>query len=291
MPAELSDKVILITGASSGIGAATAVACAEAGMHVTLAARREDKLKQVAQRCVAAGPPGIKAQWVVCDVDDDKAVRRAFAESWTYFGRLDAVFANAGVGLTKPVLATALAEHQSLLNTNYLSTVRTLLVANEYFKRTPSGLGHFVICSSCLSDLGLPNNAVYSATKAAQKALADGLRAEVARRGLHVTSVHPIGTRTEFFDTSAKRSGRDNPEMHVPDHRLQDPMKIGRGVVGALRHRRPEVWGSAGVRIAMALLNAAPMLKAWAMNRHYRKIAAQPTTPQTPDTELIAGST
>jgi len=228
MPAELSDKVILITGASSGIGAATAVACAEAGMHVTLAARREDKLKQVAQRCVAAGPPGIKAQWVVCDVDDDKAVRRAFAESWTYFGRLDAVFANAGVGLTKPVLATALAEHQSLLNTNYLSTVRTLLVANEYFKRTPSGLGHFVICSSCLSDLGLPNNAVYSATKAAQKALADGLRAEVARRGLHVTSVHPIGTRTEFFDTSAKRSGRDNPELHVPDHRLQDPMKIGR---------------------------------------------------------------
>jgi short-subunit dehydrogenase len=289
MPAELSDKVILITGASSGIGAATAVACAEAGMHVTLAARREEKLKRVAQRCVAAGPPGIKAQWVVCDVDDDKAVRRAFAESWTYFGRLDAVFANAGVGLTKPVLATSLSDHQSIFNTNYLSTVRTLLVANEYFKRTPSGLGHFVICSSCLSDLGLPNNAVYSATKAAQKALADGLRAEVAQRGLYVTSVHPIGTRTEFFDTSAQRSGRDEPELHVPERRLQDPMKIGRGIVWALRYRRPEVWGSGGVRWAMALLNAAPTLKAWAMNRHYRKIAAQPTTPRTHDTELAAG--
>ena len=66
-------------------------------------------------------------------------------------------------------------------------------------------------------------------------------------------------------------------------------MKIGRGIVWALRHRRPEVWGSTGVRWAMALLNAAPPIKAWAMNRHYRKITARPSTPKTPDIELIAG--
>ncbi len=289
MPAELSDKVILITGASSGIGAATAIACAEAGMHVTLAARRENKLKEIAQRCVEAGPPGIKAQWVVCDVTDDKSVRRAFAESWTYFGRLDAVFANAGVGLNKPVLATSLAEHRAIFDSNYLSTVRTLLVANEYLKRTPSGLGHLLICSSCLSEFGLPNNAAYAATKAAQKSLADGLRAEVASRGLYVTSVHPIGTRTEFFETSAQRSGRDQPEVHMPEHRLQDPMKIGRGVVWALRYRRPEVWGSTSVRWAMALLNAVPPLRAWSMRRWYRKLTAQTDSRATPDTELLAG--
>lgn len=290
MPAELDDKVILITGASSGIGAATAIACAEAGMHVTLAARREEKLKEVARRCIEVGPPGIKAQWVVCNVEEDKSVRRAFAESWTYFGRLDAVFANAGVGLNKPVLAMPLAEHQAIFNTNYLSTVRTLLVGNEYLKRTPEGLGHFVICSSCLSELGLANNAVYAATKAAQKSLADGLRAEVAKRGMHVTSVHPIGTRTEFFDTAARRSDRDQPRLNTSERWLQDPMKIGRAVVGALRHRRPEVWGSTTVRLAMAALNALPPLKAWAIHRHYRKRLAKPDTATLPDSELIAGS-
>jgi NAD(P)-dependent dehydrogenase (short-subunit alcohol dehydrogenase family) len=217
MPAELDDKVILITGASSGIGAATAVACAEAGMHVTLAARREQQLKDVARRCVEAGPPGIKAQWVICDVEDDKSVRRAFAESWTYFGRLDAI---------------------------------------------------------------------YAASKAAQKSLADGLRAEVAPRGMYVTSVHPIGTRTEFFVRAARRSGLAKPEMHVPDRWLQDPMRIGRGVVRAMRYRRSEVWGSTGVRLAMALMNAVPPLKAWAMRRRYHKHFVATQTTQVPDATL-----
>lgn len=290
MAAELSDKVILITGASSGIGAATAVACAEAGMHVTICARREDKLKQVAKRCVEEGPPGIKAQWVTCDVDDTRSLRRAFAESWTYFGRLDAVFANAGVGLAKPVLATPLSEHEALFNTNYLGTVRTLLIANEYFQRTPSGLRHFVINSSCLSDLGLPGNAVYAATKAAQKSLADGLRAEVAGRGMYVTSVHPIGTRTEFFDQSAKRSGRDKPAFNTPEARLQDPMKIARRIVGALRHHRPEVWGSTSVRGLLAVLNALPGLKAVAARRYHRSQHTRQAAPQLPDVTLVAKS-
>jgi len=271
MGAELTDKVIVITGASSGIGAATAVACAEAGMHVTLVARREDKLRAVAQACVERGLPGVKAQWVVGDVTDDRSLRRAFAESWTYFGRLDAVFANAGVGLSKPVLSCDLDDHRAIFDINYLGTVRTLLVANEYFDRTPSGLRHFVICSSCLSDLGLPGNAVYAATKAAQKSLAEGLRAEVRSRGMRVTSVHPVGTRTEFFDRSAERSGQDEAKMNTHALLMQDPMRIGRGVVRALRGRRPEVWGTASIRLAFAALAALPGVKAWALRKLYQR--------------------
>jgi len=220
-------------------------------------------------------------------VTDGRSLRRAFAESWTYFGRLDAVFANAGVGLSKPVLASSLAEHRTIFDINYLGTVRTLLIANEYFERTPSGLRHFVICSSCLSDLGLPGNAVYAATKAAQKSLAEGLRAEVRSRGMRVTSVHPIGTRTEFFERSAERSGRDKAALNTHSLLLQDPMRIGRGVVRALRHNRPEVWGSMWMRLGLAGLIALPGVKSWALRRAYRGRAERAAQPVPADARLV----
>ncbi|HEX7009550.1 MAG TPA: SDR family NAD(P)-dependent oxidoreductase [Phycisphaeraceae bacterium] len=272
MARDLKDKVILITGASAGIGAATAVACAQAGMHVTLAARRQDRLRDVAERIEALGQ---RALPVACDVARDEDMQRLFESSWQAFGRLDALFANAGYGLCAAVMDTPDDQHRAIFETNYFGTVRCLRHALPQLRATPDGLRHLLICSSSLSEIGLPMYGAYSATKAAQDALASALRGELAHEGVAVTSVHPAGTRTEFFEVAGGPLGVSN----TPPMMMQSPQRVAACIVRALRRPRAEVWPLPIVRLLMALSTAAPSLAAWAMRYYaarYRKEMAVP---------------
>lgn len=267
MARDLHDKVILITGASSGIGAATAIACADRGMHVSLAARSEDKLKEIARQVAAKG---VRAHFFTCDVDDDTQVRKLFADSWERFGRLDAAFANAGYGLHKSVLDTTDAEHRALFETNYFGTVRTIHAAIPRLQRTADGLKHLLICSSAASEIALPMYGAYAATKAAQDALGGALRAEVADRGISVTTVHPVGTRTQFFDNASDRSGQ-RYQAGTPGGLMQSADDVADAIVASLLRPRPEVWPMQSARFGLALTTALPRVAAWAMRRHARK--------------------
>ena len=134
--------------------------------------------------------------------------------------------------------------------------------------------GHLLICSSCLSKFTLAFYGVYAATKAAQSMVARAMRHELAPHGIEVASVHPVTTRTEFFDITAAESGfvsgeagRDGVPDHAPKAFVQSPQRVARAIVKTLRSPRSEVWTSGTVRFASALFTLFPWLLDLVMRR------------------------
>jgi NAD(P)-dependent dehydrogenase (short-subunit alcohol dehydrogenase family) len=256
---DLAGRPVAITGASSGIGMATALACASAGMRVAVAARRQDRLhalvEQIHRHSAAAHPQAIAVRVDVADPDD---CRRLVERTMESFGSIHALVANAGYSLERAAHETSDAELRAIFETNFFGTLNTIRPALPHM--LAANAGHIVIVSSCLSKLGTPFHSAYSATKAAQDHLARGMRLELADRGIRVSSVHPIGTRTELFSVMDSHSG-GSAALHTPERFMQPPERIARAIVRELRRGRGgEVWTSTTVRLAMALGTACPGL-------------------------------
>lgn len=266
---DLHDKVIVITGASSGIGAATALACAEAGMAVVLGARRIAPLQQLAAGIEQRGGRAV-AQ--ACDVRRDDEVQALLDAAWQTFGRLDAAVANAGYGRLAAVEHTTDEQHRDIFETNYFGTVRLVRAALPLLRETLGGLRHLLITASIVSEIGLPYYGPYAATKAAQDGLASALRAEVAHEGIAVTTVHPVGTRTAFFDVAEQLGRAKAGSSNTPGWMMQSPARVGRCVVKALRRPKPEVWPMTAARFGAALATAFPRLTARAMRKQAKKM-------------------
>lgn len=251
---DLHNKAIVITGASSGIGRATAVECASAGMRVVVAARRADRLDSLVAEIAAHG--GTAHPFVV-DVRDSGACARMIEFTIEQLGACDAVFANAGITLGEPTHSIPDADLREIFDINLFGSMNAIRPAIGHMLER--GSGHVLFCSSCLSMLRLPNHGAYTATKAAQHHLARAMRAELHGTGVYVSSVHPFGTRTELFDAARARHG-DNQMKSPPGWMMQSPERVARAVVRCLRSPRPEVWTSHRARVAMSLSNATPRL-------------------------------
>lgn len=275
MTRDLTGKHILITGASSGIGEATALACAQAGMSVTLAARREAKLQTAAEKINQAVGNNDQTHTVCCDVNSDDDTAAMYAAAWERFGRLDAIFANAGYGIFASMLEMTEQQHRDIFETNYFATLRTLKAGIADIRRTadekPDALKHLLICSSAASEIGLPMFGAYCATKAAQDCIAGAMRSELAAEGVEVTSVHPVGTKTEFLETAEDKSGRETVGVHTPDGFTQTAEHVAKCIVKSLRKPRAEVWPSPIARIGLAMATAVPGITHAVIKRQYRK--------------------
>ena len=263
MRRDLENRVIVITGASSGIGAATAAVCAAAGMRVVLAARRETKLRQVAEAITHDTGHVVP---VVCDVRRDEDVQHLIDRTVAAFGQLDVMFANAGYGLFAPVTATTAQQMRDLFETNFFGTIRCVQAAVPVIQRT-SDQGHILICSSAASEISVPMYGFYAATKAAQDSIGGALRAELADQQIAVSTVHPIGTRSAFFDVVAQESANPGRGLNTPTALTHSTERVARAVLRCLRRPRPEVWPSITVRLGVALTTAAPSLGAWLLRR------------------------
>lgn len=257
MARPLADKSIIITGASAGIGAATAVEAARHGMDVVLCARREDRLEVVAERVRSHGRD---VRVVAGDVTDPTMSRRLLAAAGE-LGGVYAVFANAGYGLHRPMHETDDDVLREIFETNFFASVNLLRHAarNLIEHEQP---GHLLMCSSCLARMTIPGHGHYCATKAAQHHVCRAMRFELRPRGIEVASVHPITTRTELFDVTARHSGREGPTAldRTPALFVQSPERVARAVLRCLRRPRPEVWTSIPTRLAAAALTAWPSL-------------------------------
>lgn len=266
---ELKGLPMVITGASSGIGLATARACAQAGMPVVLAARRMDRLEAAcAQICADGG----RAIAVHTEVTDRDSCERLIAEAEDEFGPLYAVFANAGFGDQMPVLPDIDA-HRAQFEVNFWGSLNVIAPAVERMRAHESGGrgGHVLMCSSCLSKIGMPHFAAYCASKAAQDHFARAMRHELASENIHVSSVHPIGTSTEFFEQMDSRVNGPTLTARTGRRFVQPPERVARGIVACLRAPRGEVWTSLPVRFGLAAAVAFPGLADWAIGRKLQR--------------------
>jgi short-subunit dehydrogenase len=273
MARDLRGKVILITGASSGIGAVTAVACARAGMNVVLNARRSDRLAAVADRVREAGGEAVAVEG---DVAEAGASQRLLAAARDRFGRHDAVFANAGYGFDKPAHEVPEEALRRIFDVNFFASVDLLNAAAKELIATGRP-GHLLMCSSCLGRFTLPGHSAYSATKAAQAHVCTAMRIELAPHDIDVSSVHPITTTTEFFEVSQRLSGKEVSGKEAPQHAprlfVQPAERVANAIVRCLRRPRPEVWTSFTTRAVAAAMTLSPrfgdfiLRQAWKRDR------------------------
>jgi NADP-dependent 3-hydroxy acid dehydrogenase YdfG len=190
------DRVFLITGASTGIGAATARNAAHAGYRLVLAARREDRLRELAAELGGDR----RALAVRCDVTEWADQERMVHEALDAFGRLDVVFANAGFGARRGFLEETPEHWRAMVLTNVLGVAYTIRAALPALKETR---GHLLMTSSVAGRRPLPGS-LYSATKFAVTAMGEALRQDVDGTGIRVTLIEPGMVDTAFFDNPVR---------------------------------------------------------------------------------------
>lgn len=251
MTRRLAGRVAVVTGASSGIGLATAKALARAGARLALVARSEARLGAAAREVAAAGG-GDAVLSLPCDVTDPEAVRTMAERVRREAGPPDIVVSNAGVGHWAPVAELPLERIRVVLEVNFLGAVHCAKAfLPDLLERRR---GTLVFVSSGFGVLPFPYTAAYCASKHALNGFAGALRAEVEPMGVNVLLVLPGSTRTPFFDTNAYPAdvlSRYLLQRSVPPERVAE--RIVRAVV---RGRRRVVVGALndlGLRMASAL--------------------------------------
>ena len=222
----LHNKTALITGGNSGIGLATARLFVSEGAEVVITGRKQETLDTATREL------GPKALGVVTDVTDVQAIERAVSATIDRFGKLDIVFANAGIGGVTQLGQTTLESFNRILQTNLTGVFFTVQCAAPHLKAGAA----VILNGSVHATLGAPGYSAYAATKAGVRALSRVLAAELAPRGIRVNMVVPGGTRTPIWSTAAP-----TPEAFelleaklsraVPLGRFSDPEEIAKAVL------------------------------------------------------------
>jgi NADP-dependent 3-hydroxy acid dehydrogenase YdfG len=217
------EKVLLITGASSGIGAATAKRAAESGYRLVLAARREDRLSELAS-ALGGTERAIAVRCDVSEWEDNQALAQAALDS---FGRIDAVFANAGFGARRGFLEESPEHWRSMMLTNVLGVALTIRATLPHLLER--GTGHYLITSSVAGRRVIAGS-LYSASKWAVTAIGEALRSELRQMhdntGIRVTLIEPGMTDTEFFDERPRNALADDDLARAAVYALTQPEHV-----------------------------------------------------------------
>jgi short-subunit dehydrogenase len=269
-------KVALITGASSGIGAALARELARGGADLVLAARREERLRELAREIEAMGRRAIA---VACDVTRDGDLERAVAASVETFGRLDIAVANAGFGVAGLAEDLRLDDFRRQMETNVFGVLRTLYAALPELKKTR---GHFVVVGSVSGHLPTPTTSAYCMSKFAVRGFTASIHDELAAHGIAVTLVSP-----GFVDSDIRRvDNRGRVHEDAPDPVpawLRVPTdRAVRTIARAIARRRREVVVTGHGKALVFLYRHAPWLVDFLIARFgtpKRRAIRQPTGP------------
>src|ERR1700687_235268 len=215
----LKGAVVVITGASSGIGAATAIAFAKRGARLELGARRVDRLNAVAQRCREAGSPDVNVRHI--DVGREGDTRALIAATLRTHERLDVLVNNAGVGWVGRLHQMPDDKVAELIATNLRGVIATTQAVLPWMLARRRGV--IINVASVVGLQASPFSAVYSATKHAVVGLSHALRGELSGTGVKVCVVYPGVTDTEFFDSTEAAVGPQYPARWVAHLLVRTP--------------------------------------------------------------------
>jgi NADP-dependent 3-hydroxy acid dehydrogenase YdfG len=223
----IEGKVVAITGASSGIGEATALLLAERGAKVVIGARGSERLKALADRIVSAAGEVADARTDVKRREDLSNLVKLACER---YGKLDVLVNNAGIGPISPLDELRVDEWDEMIDINIKGVLNGIAAALPVFRK--QGFGHFVNTASTAGHTTAPNQSVYSGTKFAVRAISEGLRQEAGDK-LRVTIISPGFVRTEFVEAIA------NPELRARfadsrDRFAMPPDAIARAIAFAI---------------------------------------------------------
>lgn len=221
---EIKDAVVVITGASSGIGAATARAASRAGARLVLAARREDRVRALAAELG-------RAIAVRCDVTDQAQVNALAADALDAYGRIDVLVNNAGQGLQAAVERIALDDFRAVLELNLVAPLALMQAVLPAMRR--QGAGRIVNVSSGTTFADVPGTGGYVASKIALERLSAIARNELDGTGVTVSTMIPFVTGTEFL--TSIRAGRAEAETMTAGAVFDPPERVAAAILGLIR--------------------------------------------------------
>jgi short-subunit dehydrogenase len=254
----LNEQVMVITGASSGIGMATALAAAHHGARLVLVARSDDTLQQIVNEINTAAGGSPQAIHVAADVADRQALQRAADSAVTHFGGIDTWVNNAGVSIYGRILQTSEEDARRLFDTNFWGVFNGSQVAVPVLRQRGGAL---INVGSEVSEATIPLQGIYSASKHAVKGLTDALRMELDDEGapVAVTLIQPTATNTPF-PQHAKNLMDKEPKLPTP---MIDPDDVAQAILDAATHETRAKRVGMMARVNTATAKFAPTLAEW----------------------------
>ncbi|MFQ5880942.1 MAG: SDR family oxidoreductase [Candidatus Methylomirabilales bacterium] len=256
MGRDLAGQVVIITGASSGIGRETALHFAREKARVVLAARRQDRIHALEKEIQGLGT---EALGLPTDVAQPEQVEAMVGRAVERFSRVDILVNNAGSGLFALVEMTTPEDMKAILRVNFLGAFYGIRAALPIMRR--QGSGHIINISSIIGKRGVPLYGAYCASKFALIGLSESLRMELKGSGIAVSVICPVGTATEFFEAAKAPQGR----RLGPKSPVQTPAQVAKAIIRCAKSPRPEVIVYPPARLLVILNALSPRVGDWVM--------------------------
>lgn len=251
------DKVVIVTGASSGIGEAIAREFASKGSKVVLAARSADKLSEIVNELIALK---FEATFVRTDVSKEDECRRLVEKTVEKYGTVDILINNAGVSMRALFLDTELKVLHQLMNVNFWGTVYCTKFSLPYLIEQK---GSLVGVSSVAGFHGLPGRTGYSASKFAMHGFLETVRIENLKKGLHVMIIAPGFTSTEIRKRALLADGSEQGESPRDEHKLMTPEYVAKWVLKGIRKKKRNILLTWDGRLTALFQRIVPDLVDW----------------------------
>ncbi|MBU3663413.1 MAG: SDR family oxidoreductase [Bacteroidetes bacterium] len=228
----MKDKIVIITGASSGIGEACAHVFGKAGAKLVLAARNQEKLLELSTQLSTYG---VQALPIVCDVRLEKDCEALVQKTIAHYGQIDVLINNAGISMRALFRDADLKVLEALLQTNFWGAVYCTKFALPFLLKTK---GSIIGVNSWAGFTGLPGRTGYSASKFALLGFMEALRVENLKTGLHIGSIFPGYTTSNIRNTALNANGQPQQDSPLDENKLMSANEVAQNILKMVQKRR-----------------------------------------------------